>query len=291
MKTVNSMYSLVVKNMLGLGLVAMLFVTSCQQNAEEPDTLNETAIEADAVAEADFDEVDEITDNIMGYSDGSLGGRVADQAVDERVACATITHDKEAKTITIDFGDGCTGPYGVTRSGIIFITYTGARFVPGSKWTITFQDFYIDGRHIEGTRTVENVSASADDYPKFHVTLVGGKVTWPDETFATREVDRYRVWVRASNPLNDEMHILEGSTANGVNRDGVTYSSTVLTNLIFKRTCRASNKARIPVQGTKEVIIDGTSYVIDFGDGECDSIITITSEGRTVTVDLSQIGN
>ena len=288
MKTVNSMYSLLGKGIMGLGVVALLVTASCQQNAEEPTSLDQASIEADAIAEADFDEVDEITDNIMGYSDGSLGGRVAENDVDERVACATITHDKDAKTITIDFGDGCTGPYGVTRSGIIFITYTGARFIPGSTWTVTFQDFYIDGRHIEGTRTVENVSESLDDNPKFHVVLEGGKVTWPDETFATREVDRYRVWIRAANPINDEMHILEGSTADGVNRRGVTYSTTVLSDLIYKRACRGMNKARIPVQGTKEVILDGVSYIIDFGDGECDSIITISSEGRTITVDLSQ---
>lgn len=290
MKTVNLMYSLVGKGMLALGIVAMLFVTSCQQNIEEPDSIDQAAIEADAVAEADFDEVDEIADNIMGYTDGSIGGRIAEDGVDERVACATVTHDKEAKTITIDFGDGCTGPYGVTRSGIIFITYTGARFIPGSKWTITFQDFYIDGRHIEGTRTVENVSESIDANPKFHVLLEGGKVTWPDETFATREVDHYRVWVRAANPINDEIHILEGSTANGINRDGVTYLNTVLSDLIYKRACRGMNKARIPVQGIKEVILDGITYIIDFGDGECDSIFTITNPetGRVVTVDLSQ---
>lgn len=288
MKTFNSMYSLLGKSILGLGVAALLFTTSCQQSAEEPSEIDQTSIEAEAIAEADFDEVDEISESAMGYSDGSIGGRVAGNGLDERASCATVTHDKEAKTITIDFGDGCTGPYGVTRSGIIFITYTGARFIPGSKWTITFLDFYIDRRHIEGTRTVENVSESLESDPKFHILLEGGKVTWPDETFATREVNRYRVWVRASNPINDEIHILEGSVANGINRDGVTYSNTVLSDLIYKRACRGSNSARIPVQGTKEVVLDDVTYIIDFGDGECDSIITITSQGRTITVDLSQ---
>lgn len=288
MKAFNSMYSLLGKSILGLGIIALLFTTSCQQNAEEPTDLNQAAIEADAVAEADFDEVDEISESAMGYSDGSIGGRVAGDVIDERAACATITHDLLAKTITIDFGDGCTGPYGVTRSGIIFITYTGPRFIPGSKWTITFQNFYIDGRHIEGTRTVENVTASLDDNPTLHILLEGGKVTWPDETFATREVNRYRVWVRAANPLNDEIHVLEGSVANGTNREGISYSNTVLSDLIFKRACRDSNPARVPVQGTKEIVIDGKSYLVDFGDGTCDSIITITSEGNTITVDLSQ---
>jgi len=88
----------------------------------------------------------------------------------------------------------------------------------------------------------------------------------------------------------DEIHILEGSIANGINREGLTYSSTVLADLIYKRACRGSNKARIPVQGIKEVVIGERTYLIDFGDGECDSIVTITTNGETREVDLSNRG-
>jgi len=287
METLKKMNTLLAKGALGLGIVFLLFTTSCQQNAEEPSTLDESSIESNATAEADFNEVDDFTENMMGYADGSIGGKTAGSGNDDRLSCATITHDKDAQTITIDFGDGCTGPNGVTRSGIIFIVYTGSKFVPGSKWTVTFINFYIDGRHIEGIRTVENVSETLDDNPKFHITLSEGKITWPDQTFATREVDRYRVWVRAANPINDEVHILERSVASGINRRSVNYASTVLADLIFKRACRQQNRARIPVQGIKEVIIGGRTYLVDFGDGECDSIVTITVNGETREIDLS----
>ncbi len=290
MKTLKTINTLLVKGALSLGVVFLLFATSCQQNGENPQIADFSSPESDAIAEADFDEIDDISSNMMGYSDGSIGGRTSGNDVDNRLQCAIVTHDKEAKTITIDFGDGCTGPHGVVRSGIIFITYTGKRFIPGSKWTITLRNFYINNRHIEGTRTVENVSETIDDSPKFHIILTDGKITWPDETFATREVDRYRVWVRAANPLNDEVHILEGSVASGLNRRGINYSTTVLADLIFKRTCRGQNKARIPVQGIKEVTVGDKTYLVDFGDGECDSIVTITTNGETREVDLSDRG-
>ena len=290
MKTLKTINTLLVRVTLGLGVVAMLFATSCQQSAQEPSITDLASAELDAIAEADFDEIDDITEGALGYSDGSISGRTSEvegRGMDERASCAAVIHDKEAQTITIDFGDGCEGPYGKTRSGIIYITYTGKRFIPGSQWTITFENFYIDDRHIEGTRNVENVSETIEDNPKFHIVLADGKVTWPDGTFATREVDRYRVWVRASNPLMDEIHILEGSTANGINREELSYSSNVLTDLIFKRECRAMNRARIPVAGIKEVVIGDETHIVDFGDGECDSIVTITANGETTEVDLS----
>lgn len=287
MKTLKKFNSLLVKGGVGLVLIAMLITTSCQQSGN-PSIDNFEAIELDAIAAADFDEIDDISESAMGYSDGSIGGRTDGRGLDERASCATVTHDKDAQTITIDFGDGCTGPYGTTRSGVIFITYTGPRFIPGSTWTITFQEFYVNERHIEGIRFVENVSASIDDNPTFHIILTDGKVTWPDGTFATREVDRYRVWVKAEDPALDEMHILEGSVASGINKEGITYSSNVLADLIFKKECRGSNSARIPVQGIKEIVIGDATRLIDFGDGECDSIVLITANGETREVDLSE---
>jgi len=290
METLKKMNTLLVKGVLSLAVVFLLFTTSCQQNAEEPNNLDELSVESNAIAEADFNEVDDITENVMGYVDGSTGGKTAGNDEDGRLSCAIVTHDKDAQTITIDFGDGCTGPHGVTRSGIIFIVYTGSKYVPGSKWTVTFINFYINKRHIEGIRTVENVSETLNDNPKFHITLSEGKITWPDQTFATREVDRYRVWVRAANPINDEWHVLEGSVANGLTRRGVNYASTVLVDLVFKRSCRPSNKARIPISGIKEVVFGDQTYLIDFGDGRCDSIVTITTKGETREVDLSNRG-
>lgn len=287
MKALEKINSLLVKGVLSLAVVFLLFTTSCQQNGNENELIDFSSPESDAIAEADFDEVDDISSNIMSYADGNIGGKTSGNNEDDRLHCAVVTHDQEAQTITIDFGDGCTGPNGVVRSGIIFITYTGKRFIPGSKWTIELRNFYINNRHIEGTRTIENVSETINDNPKFHIVLTDGKITWPDETFATREVDRYRVWVRAANPLNDEVHILERSVASGLNRRGVKYTATVLADLIFKRICRANNTARIPVQGIKELVVGDKTFLVDFGDGRCDSIVTITSNGVTREVDLA----
>ena len=287
MKKVNFLITLTKKSVVGLSLAALVFSMACNSDVESPSSgIDEAAVEAEALAQADFDEVDDITSNIMGIADGGIGGKVTGHG-DDRCNCAEVTHDKEAQTITIDFGDGCAGPNGVVRSGIIFITYDGYRFVPGSYWTVTFREYYVNRRHIEGLRTVTNISETLLTNPTFHITLEDGKVTWPDGTYATREVDRTRVWFRASNPLLDEYHILKGSVTSGMNKKGVNYNTEVLTDLVYKRNCRDNKRIRIPVQGTKQIIAGDRNCVIDFGDGECDTLVKVRCGDATSTMDLA----
>jgi len=49
------------------------------------------------------------------------------------------------KTITIDFGEGCEGPRGFTRSGIITITITDTLRNPGAEYQATFDNFAYRG--------------------------------------------------------------------------------------------------------------------------------------------------
>ena len=289
MKKFNSITSITQQVFFGVGLVTALFAVSCTTSDLEPDplTIDQTNVAADLVASADFEEVDDITSNMMGIAEASTGGRIDGNGHDDRCGCAEVTHDKDAQLIIIDFGDGCAGPNGVVRSGKIIINYDGRRFIPGSSWITTFEDFYVNDRHIEGTRTVTNISEDISADPKFHITLEDGKVTWPDETFATRQADRIRVWKRAANPLLDEVHILAESITAGVNREEVRFICVVKRDLVFKKTCQGQKRGRIPVAGVKEVTVGDRVYTINFGEGECDTIVTITSGDLTETVDLS----
>ncbi|MEL7006295.1 MAG: hypothetical protein AAFN93_26750, partial [Bacteroidota bacterium] len=174
--------------------------------------------------------------------------------------------------------DGCVGPNGRTRKGIINITYSGARrFLPGFTSVTTFDNYSIDDVQVEGTRTVTNTAASTDESPKFNITLVGGMLTWPDGSTATREVNKTREWVRAASPANDSL-IING-TAAGVTRGGANYN-TVNTEIVFRRFCRW------PVSGTKVVTTDNRVITIDFGDGDCDRQATVSVNGQSEEVNL-----
>ncbi len=66
------------------------------------------------------------------------------------------------RSITIDYGTGCTGFYDNTRSGKIIINVTGPGGKMGSKRTVTFDDYYFNGIKVEGTKLFENLGANDD---------------------------------------------------------------------------------------------------------------------------------
>lgn len=264
--------------------VVGLFATSCQEDNETTSQLSDSDIliaENEATMESAFEDVDDI-----GYEGLLLfesGGRMEERK-ESPIRCATKTHDKELNIITIDFGDGCEDRFGKVRSGKIIITYTDRRFVPGAVHAITFENFFIDGIQIEGTRTRTNISESTEDTLKFQTVLEAGKVTWEDGTFATREADWITTRIRASNPINDE-RILTGG-ASGVTREGANYTVEITKDIVWKRGCLSNLRVMVPVEGTKVKEVEGGStVVIDYGDGTCDNLIDITKDGVTETVE------
>ena len=279
-----------VSKILTLFLALFVVLTACEDQEEQSfqsGILDEDvqSISSEEDLQTAYDEIDLISveANESLEDDGTLGGREQVDETDRLTRCATVTHDKEAMTITIDFGDGCEGPDGKVRSGIIFITYTGRLFIPGSVWTFELRDYTVNRRQIEGKKTITNVSGSISDHVSFHKLIEDGKVTWPDGTFATREVDKTFTWIRANNPLMDEVHV-EGE-ASGVNRRGVAYNITIISKIIWKRACRLRGVC-VPVQGLKLVERrDHSDVLIDFGDGECDNLVTITKNGESRVVE------
>lgn len=252
--------------------VLALFFTSCSDDEVQGADIVETLdMDSEATLESNFEDIDMIAE--AGLETVAENGRIQRDVILE---CADITHDRENKTITIDYGDGCVGPGGRTRAGIIQVSYSDHRLVPGAFRTTTFEGFSLDGVLIEGTRTLQNISETMDDDPSFSITLTGGKMTFEDETTATREADRTRTWLRASNPLNDESNV-RGS-ANGSKRDGTSYEMEITSTIVYKRACWSS-KVFIPVAGVKQYTSGENIAVVDYGDGTCDNEVTIAING------------
>jgi hypothetical protein len=216
------------------------------------------------------------------------GGRM-DNTGDDRTTCAEVSYtgDKDGGTITINFGEGCTDIRGITRKGKITITYQGRRFIPGSSITTTFQNYFVNGFRVEGIRTLTNVTESSTTAPKFSITLSNGKLIWPDGSFITRQSSHVREWIRSANPLND-MIKLTGS-ASGTNKDQREYEVEITKPLVFKRVC-AADKIYMAVEGTKELLVNSREITIDYGDGECDRVVTITVNGVTREITMRSSG-
>lgn len=272
--------------LFGLGLAATaLIMVSCGDESEDGfSTMVEVGAVAsvadDAVAETVFEDIDNLTEAGVAFANAS--GRIER---DELMACAEITHDRDNKSITIDYGDGCMDVRGRFRSGVILITYTDHRSVPGAMRTVSFDNFVVDSVQVEGTRTITNISEDTVGSVVFNVILEGGRLTYPDGTFATRAANFTRTWLRGTDPLEDEGY-REGSSS-GVNREGENYTVTILERIVFKRDC-SRRKFFIPVAGVKEVVKGDVVAIVDYGDGECDNLYTVTVNGQTTEYEFGK---
>ena len=296
-------------------IMLFLFFTSCKDNDKiDFDANDNSNLQSESNSEAQLEDVSDMGSVAVSSDAGTLsGGKTGETAgnprnitiSDTRFACATVTLEFAADnvpgsvnppvvanphgTITIDFGNGCTGPNGRVRKGKILIEFKGRRFLPGSYVILSFANFSVDGIKVEGTRTETNASESLESAPKFNIVELDMKVTYTDGTFATRNSTRTRTWIRKSNPLEDEWTVT--GEASGVTRKAKDYVMTITKALKFKRACAISSKVVIPVEGTKELVVDGKKITLDFGSGECDTKLTITVNGKSKEVEVSANGN
>ena len=290
MKAVNFMTVLPMRFFVVLFASLALLTTACEQ---APDVIDEIAEDETEIAlteadvEHDYEEVATVSIEALEREDYSSFGRDfsgMDNSLLTHSGCPTITRDTVNKKITIDFGTSCVGPDGKTRSGKIIITYTRRLYHPGASLKIELENYVVDGKQIEGTKTIENVSTSYRDDISLKTTLRNGQITWPDSTSATRQYTRTRTWIRAPRPINDEFHV-EGR-AQGTRRNGNSYSVNIVSTIIYKRKCRMQG-IHIPVQGLKLIKRTGhPDLLIDFGDGDCDHLITLTRNGNSRVVDV-----
>ncbi len=290
------------KNVIGSCLAAgLIFLASCEDKLDfnAKDTAN---VENEAAVDGYFEDTDDMSVMVVSADNGTLSGSrdaagrgIGKDKLDFRFSCNTTTvtmdfaeDNTQANphgTITIDFGvDGCTDPKGNIRKGKIRVEFRGRRFLPGSSIVTTSEGYSINGVTLEGTRTVTNISGSNEEAPKFNIKLENGKATWADGTFATREVDRTREWVRATNPTNDLWRVT--GSASGSNRNNNVYEMEIATTLVYKRECALSNRVFMAVEGTKELTVNGKLIVIDYGSGDCDKTVTITVDGQSKQVEV-----
>jgi hypothetical protein len=291
------------KNVIGSCLAAgLIFLAACEDKLDfnAKDTSN---VENEAAVDGYFEDADDMSVMVVSADNGTLTGSreeagrgIGKNKLDVRFACntTTVTLDFAADntqanphgTITIDFGtDGCTDPKGNVRKGKIMVEFKGRRFLPGSTIVTTTEGYSINGVALEGIRTVTNVTGSSEEAPKFNIKLENGKATWPDATFATREVDRTREWIRATNPTTDQWRVT--GTASGKNRNEGLYEMEITKTLVYKRECTlGSNKVFMAVEGTKELTVNGKQITIDYGAGDCDKTVTITVDGQSKEVEV-----
>jgi len=261
---------------------SLLMISAC---SNEEDTAGIEEID-EVTAEAVVDFVNDDIDNIVMNNIDQIGG-VSGAASDsqrfrpfsDRSGCATKSHQEDAQRIVMDFGDGCVGNDDIERSGKIIIEYTDRRNVPGAVVTTTFEDFYVNGNKVEGTRVLTNTSGTTDAQRSFDITVSNGRIIFEDGSERTFEANRTRTW--SANRTSDEVILTITGSSSGTTRDGDAFSMNITTPIVFKNSCRQVG-VKVAVQGVRTLSLAGEIRTIDYGDGTCDNLVTITNADGTV---------
>ena len=180
------------------------------------------------------------------------------------------------RVITIDFGTGdCTTQDSVIRSGKIIVTTTAFFLEKGAERIVSFENYTVNDFQIEGTHTITNMGKN-DAGNLVRKIEIDGKVTTPDGKIISRTSVREREWIKGvKTPLFfwDDVFSITGY-ASGVNRDGVAYTSEITVPLIKARNCRWVQ------EGESTITAENATIVINYGDGACDNIATVTVNGE-----------
>lgn len=256
-------------------LLALTFIfVSCQKE--------DITSTDDISAEQSFTDVE----NVMDDAGDEALFRIAE--VEPGSGCPTITwaQDKGTypNTVTIDFGESCVGSNGRVRSGKLVVELTGSYYTEGMVRTITPDGFTVNGWTLEGTRTVTNMGLNEQSQMYWTVVVEGAKLTDNEGNFGTWEASRVRTLVEGAETegCEDNVVAITGGSS-GVGRQGKSFTATIIEPIIKPRSCRW------PVSGVREVQVEGRDAPrsLDFGDGECDNVATLTfPNGRTKEIEL-----
>lgn len=201
--------------------------------------------------------------------------------------CATVSIDNAnygefPKTITVDFGQGCT-INNITRKGTLTIVLTNYIYNTGSKMTITRgNDYYINGYKVEGTIVYENITTNAE-IPAWTRDLTNGKITTPAGGIFTYTDSRSVQLIEGASTwtLTDNVYKVISGSRKVVRPNNTFLNAEVLTPLIKSFSCAHISEGTIQLEGT---YLDG---VLDYGNGSCDNIATYThSNGCVYTISL-----
>jgi hypothetical protein len=265
-----------------LSLPSLFFLASClKENSDNYDPEIEATFklsEDQAVSESINDDANVVFFEAAANA-GLIGARMNGTLETTGIlSCASVNitpQNSFPKTIVIDFGNGCTSIDGVVRAGKINIVLSDSVRHPGATAVMTFVNYATAGFKVEGTITWTNTTTPNGISWKREIQ--NGKVTEPiGGYYWLHEGIKFVTQTAGANtPLNllDDVYSVTGNHT-VTNPAGKSRTATITEALIKPTTCHNVTKGKVKIQGPNHYAI------VDYGDGTCDRIATISIDGN-----------
>lgn len=272
------------KQKLKLGMIVLalfgLVLTSCQDEGIVIDT--NASEEIDLKTTENQAEVDDISEGVSAIVEEVYLGEefpeltkthpITDRFLPDCVTI-TIVLTQNMKTVTIDFGDGCELRNGNFLSGKIILEYEKDPEAASIMISYSFEDFYFNRKNVAGGGSILRERSNENGNPQstktFDVT-----VTWPDGLFASKVGVRVREWIEGQNTpaWGDNVFLITGN-GTFTKKNGGVLSVEVIKALRKELACK------FLVSGTVKLARNENTAVLDYGDGACDDLATISVNG------------
>lgn len=263
---------------------------------------NEKSGSTSAVSSADVavvSKIDASVSDVAAIADDqvtmqqSLGAKTSVAFKSILPTCATITTvlANGTWTRTVDFGTaGCALPNGNILKGKITISFTNDFTTSTRTISCSFDGFYHNGNLIQGNRTIVKTLSGTTLLTAIHpvsTETINMTITFANGTVYTRTGTRVREMIAGyDTPFNWSDNIfLETGNSTTTHANGDVVTCTITTPLEFTMSCNMP----FPVQGMISITKNSSTGVIDFGNGTCDNLATLTVDGGlTTTITLGK---
>lgn len=262
------------------GLITASIFSACSKKDSDNDSAKDqptaiTLTTASSISEALYDDV---FNQVSAEAEANnVSGRLA-------TGCATVTLSPAdfttfPKTMTIDFGTGCT-INGITRKGKLIVNLTGKLRTSGSVLTVNFENYYVNEFKLEGTFSITN--NTTNNALSFTTQTTNGKLTYPGGLlyYTHTGSHTYTQTAGTSTPsfLDDNWSVTGSGTTKSSLNESLTI--TIKTPLVKTISCGAV------VSGIEEFQYNSVSGNLNFGEGVCDRKATLTIGSFSQVIDF-----
>jgi hypothetical protein len=282
------------KNLFIASFMVITIFISCDSNDKNQNSTTATSsdqVAIDSKIDASIEDVSNIVEDQFSVKQGTTN-KSSEKIKSMLPACAIVTWTATNTTFTgtIDFGtEGCVLENGNVIKGKITLSFSNNFTSAEHTITYSFDGFFHNGKKLQGSKTIirslKSTELLATVHPVF-TCAVELTVTFEDGSVYTRIGNRVKEMIEGydtKSSWDDNIFLVTGGGST-TNSNGDTWSSTIKKPLRFVMAC----KKPFPVSGTVLKVKNDTETLVDFGNGECDNLATITIGGITTSIELKK---
>ena len=246
-------------------LLAVITLSSCKKDRDDLADTDTSLAQKYSTAEQSNNDLDGLVNEIVYSNTTTLKTEETNSTLS---VCANIIVNyktNDSVNAVVDFGsNNCLCGDQKYRKGKVKIIYGKL----SKSISLSTENYYVNNNKVEVSRNLKYL------LPTYFVISASASITFADSSQTITENSTRTInWTEGSSTLSDktdDVFIVSGS-GSGTNHNGENYTVEITTPIKRTGDCSFIRSGKIEIKPT-----DKLARVINFGDGECDDIATVS---------------